>query len=406
MKTGWPTARYSAGISVRPGREGARGALAVDEHVAAAVALDLGDVVGDVVDLARRGAPRPGRARARTRRGRRAAIACRFAQAKLAAAAIAARYSRPSGDEAARRRAAGRAARCRSGPATRVHPAHVVGADLVAEPARAGVDEHGHLAHGEAEGLRRGRVEDLVDALHLEEVVARRRACRPGRGRAGGRAPTRPRGRRRAAVPPTRSGRDVLGSRRARSARGPSRSTASSSLRSEVERAAAARAGRDPPRELVHERLPPQPQLGLRERQREQADAAVDVVADAAGRDDAVGQRGGGDAADREAVALVDVGHRQGGLDDARQRGDVHELLERPVAPNRLQQLGVGEDAGGDAHVGPEGRRNLPERLVYAPERFRHRAPSWPASPCRRGRTQGHDRSPPSRCGAGRPGAR
>ena len=68
------------------------------------------------------------------------------------------------------------------------------------------------------------------------------------------------------------------------------------------------------------------------QRQREQAHAAVDVVADAARRDDAVRELGRRDAADREAVALVDVGHRQRRLDDPRQRRHVLQLLERAVA--------------------------------------------------------------------------
>src|ERR687883_608387 len=46
---------------------------------------------------------------------------------------------------------------------------------------------------------------------------------------------------------------------------------------------ALARARRDVARELVHEWLPPLPELLCGERQREQPDAAVDVVADTAG---------------------------------------------------------------------------------------------------------------------------
>ena len=56
----------------------------------------------------------------------------------------------------------------------------------------------------------------------------------------------------------------------------------------ELERAALAHAGGDRPRELVHERLHPGADLVHGEWEHEQAHAAVDVVADSAGRDDAV----------------------------------------------------------------------------------------------------------------------
>ena len=109
-------------------------------------------------------------------------------------------------------------------------------------------------------------------------------------------------------------------------------------------------------RDLVDERLAAVAELGLGQRQGEQPHAAVDVVADPAGRDDAVGQLGGGDPADREPVALVDVRHREGRADDARQGGDVLELLEREVALDLGEELGVGEHPRGDAHVVPGGR--------------------------------------------------
>ena len=54
--------------------------------------------------------------------------------------------------------------------------------------------------------------------------------------------------------------------------------------------------------------------LAVEEVDAHQADAAVDVVADAAGRNDAAFVRiGGADAADAEAVAPVDVRHGQAG---------------------------------------------------------------------------------------------
>ena len=63
--------------------------------------------------------------------------------------------------------------------------AQVVVADLVAQPARAGVDQHGELTLNQPHHLGRDRVVDAVDDLDLEEMVARPRACRTGHNRAG-----------------------------------------------------------------------------------------------------------------------------------------------------------------------------------------------------------------------------
>jgi stage III sporulation protein SpoIIIAA len=49
----------------------------------------------------------------------------------------------------------------------------VVGADLVTEPARPGVDHHAHLTGAQPKGLRGLLVIDLSHGLHLEEVVTR-----------------------------------------------------------------------------------------------------------------------------------------------------------------------------------------------------------------------------------------
>ena len=70
-----------------------------------------------------------------------------------------------------------------------------------------------------------------------------------------------------------------------------------------------------------------------------QADAAIDVVADAAGGNDAalVGI-GGADAADAEAIAPVDVGHGQAGVLDAGQERDIGDLLGGLIVLELLQQ--------------------------------------------------------------------
>jgi hypothetical protein len=54
-----------------------------------------------------------------------------------------------------------------------VHAADVVGADLVAQASRSGVDQDGDLPGAQSEGGRRRLVEDPVHDLHFDEVVAR-----------------------------------------------------------------------------------------------------------------------------------------------------------------------------------------------------------------------------------------
>ena len=133
---------------------------------------------------------------------------------------------------------------------------------------------------------------------------------------------------------------------------------------SERERPFLAGARWDGARDLVDERLTPPAELLLGEREHEQAHAAVDVVADAAGGDDAVRRLHRRDAADREAVALVDVRHGERGPNDPWERGDVLELLERLVALDGREQLLVREDTRGHAHVRTGARWDFPERLV------------------------------------------
>ena len=77
----------------------------------------------------------------------------------------------------------------------------------------------------------------------------------------------------------------------------------------ERELAAAAVAARDRAADVVDDPLAHRLEVLARQLARQQPHAAVDVEADAARRDRTVGDRGRGDAADRESVALVHVGH-------------------------------------------------------------------------------------------------
>ena len=81
-----------------------------------------------------------------------------------------------------------------------------------------------------------------------------------------------------------------------------------------------------------------------------QTDAAADVVADTARGNDALVDVEGGDTADGEAVAPVDVRHGVRGAHDARQTGDVLDLLEGVVEFARLDHAAAGEDPSRHAH--------------------------------------------------------
>jgi len=146
------------------------------------------------------------------------------------------------------------------------------------------VDEHRRLALAQAERGRGARVEDLVHALELEEVVAQ--ADRSELGVAALVGPVRDRGR----VGSVEASRglgvlevvlradpEALDER----PRPPAEDVLERG-RVELERLLAGPGGNGAG-DLVHERLGAPAQLLRAERKGEQADAAVDVVADAAG---------------------------------------------------------------------------------------------------------------------------
>ena len=97
----------------------------------------------------------------------------------------------------------------------------------------------------------------------------------------------------------------------------------------DLDEARAAGAAGHVAKDLVHQLAQLRAHLRLAEIGAHQPHAAIDIETDAARRDDAARHIGGADAADRKAVALVDVGHRQARADDAGQRRDVGGLFER-----------------------------------------------------------------------------
>jgi hypothetical protein len=141
----------------------------------------------------------------------------------------------------------------------------------------------------------------------------------------------------------------------------------------ERETADAAPAGGHGSRDLMYQSRAPCAELRRRERGRQQPHATVDVVTHSARRHDAVRQLGRGDRTDREAVPLVNIRHREHGVDHARQRCDVLQLLERAVAGDVVQQPLVGEDPRRHAHVWTCLDRDFPDHLTDAPQRRRAR---------------------------------
>ena len=212
-----------------------------------------------------------------------------------------------------------------------------LGADLVAEAARAAVDRDDDVARAQAEGLGRLRVVDLRHLLHLEVVVAgAERADLVAHARLGARLETHS-GRASRIAPPS--------SMRSRSPRSPQpRSTAQ----------------RAPPRSMrsissaesrIRPRLPTPagiarksasasvllPRLDVRagEARAQAAHAAGDVEAHAPRGDDTLVGIEGGDAAHREAVAPVRVGHGHRGGADAGQAWPRSRPARRPCGPSR-----------------------------------------------------------------------
>ena len=97
----------------------------------------------------------------------------------------------------------------------------------------------------------------------------------------------------------------------------------------------------------------------------DQAHAAIDVVSDATGGDNAVRARVcRSDTTDDEAVAPVQIGHRKRVFDNARQVRDVRHLLQCLVALRLFQQFLVGVYDAINAHALHITFRNTPAVFV------------------------------------------
>ena len=231
------------------------------------------------------------------------------------------------------------------------HLAQKLGADLVAQAARAAMDADHHIVPAEPEGLGDLGVEDFHDLLELEVMVAR--AERPDLlvlallglvGHAFGPGP----GHHAPLLDTVQVGRLAIAALDR-----PPGAAAQHLVHLFVVQAqlpGAAHAGGYGLEQGVGQPRLDRLGFGSFKAGKQVADAAGDVEADAAGRDDAAGlgvERG--DAADRKTVAPMGVGHGIGGLDDAGEAGDVGRLLQDLVV-HVLDELGAGEDHRGHAH--------------------------------------------------------
>ncbi len=101
-----------------------------------------------------------------------------------------------------------------------------------------------------------------------------------------------------------------------------------------------------------------------------QPHAAVDVVADAAGRNDpALFGISGAYASDTKPVAPVDVGHGETRVLDPRQERHVGDLFGSLIMADLFDERVVGEDEPVDAHPGLVRLGNPPQVVVDLLER-------------------------------------
>ncbi len=365
------------------------------------VALELSDVVADVVDRAQ------------------AMFTRRVPEHLLEHAAHLVRHELPVGERVVRRsghraevlpplrRVERRAAELPVGERDAVarrrgdHRTHRLVAHLVAKPPRTRVDRHDHPALDEPERRRGGGVVDGVDRLHLEEVVARaegaelapaalERALRNGRGV----------GVRQAAPLLEVLEVVVLGEAPRAGPSGPLREhLAQLTLRQRQIRAARAQPRRHAGEERVHGLVETRLELLARQLGREQAHSAVDVVTDAARRDHPLFDVERGDAPDREAVAPVDVGHRERAADDPGQARDVRDLLRGAVLKKLFDERLIRVDEPLDPHRAfardPPAHRVHAFQLGHDSPLFRDRTGPVPAKRPLPARPRARGRSPP-----------
>ena len=232
----------------------------------------------------------------------------------------------------------------------------------MAKAARAGVDHHGHLPWPHSESTRLVVVEDFVHHLHFEEVVAR--SQRPELAPPAIDCLRRDSRRIGSGDPPLRlEPIDIFSMPPAalHGPRGPALHHASEIARGERDRARGAHAGGNGRVQRVHEIGEAGAHVVRVEARREETYPTVDVEADRSRAHDTALGVGRHDAADGQAVALMDIRHGQRRLHDPGERRAIRELVERRFAADARDQRLVGDDEPRDAHTGLGVGRNAPE---------------------------------------------
>ena len=348
--------------------EGARGALAVHAHAPLFavyfVCLELGDVVADIIDRAN--ARLTGGNVERLHHGLLGEVhddlPVREGVIRRAAHGAEIRLSLSAGD-----RRAGELP-VRDGDVVffrrLLGDLQIIVADLVPESPRPAVDQDDDAVGFQPEHARGIGMENLVDASDFKEMIARSQRAQlvgpalPGTFVHCGRV-----GIRNAAV---LFDEVELCGRPETVLRGPARA-----LDGDVFQIPAAQLrdrfrGSDTGRNIVEKLLDELTDAGFDvvgvQLRRQQANTAVDVVADATGRDDAVFGVGGTDAADGESIPPVDVGHGEGILHDAGEMRHISDLLQTFILLDAFHHCRAGVYASGYLHAA--GFRDLPGIVV------------------------------------------
>ena len=264
----------------------------------------------------------------------------------------------------------------------RVHVSQIVGTHLVSESARSGVDQHHNLVLVKAETLGNLRLKDALHVLHFQEVVA-------GTERAHLRQPAL------AGLVSHGCGIGTIDCSVLLAVlqvvrltvtipNHPSGALHHQALQivvGELHGTFAARARRDIAEKLVDQLSNFRAHIVRGQLTGQQTHAAVDVKSHAARRHHAafigVGSR---HAADRKAVALVNVRHSQRPAHDARQHRHVDRLLQREIFQQIFQQMLVGVDHRIGQHAGLCSARDQPavtvELLELAPLKVQRQSSS------------------------------
>ena len=233
------------------------------------------------------------------------------------------------------------------------HLGDEVVADLVAQTAGTGVDDHRDGVQLQTEDAGRDLVVNLGHVPDLHEVVARAErselAAPPLQGPIGNQI-----------GPRSGEAPSLLDVVQVGGAAEPPRHRPAGALRQHLPELPdlqpqvfplGADAGRNIVEQPLHQLLHPGLEGFPAQAGAQEPDPAIDVIADSSGRNHAVLGIEGGDSADGKAVAPVNIRHREGGPDDARQVGHVDHLLQAHGIDHVPHHFFIGVDDSRHPHA-------------------------------------------------------